>query len=76
MDEPGGRVSPPSIPLLSDMGVSHVVPNRICSNAMLAALARAKPAQFQLVSSSQHICARLKYAVNLCKPPWHLWQIF
>ena len=35
--------------LLSDMGVGHVQPNRICSNAMLAAFARAKPPQPHLV---------------------------
>jgi len=36
--------------MLKDMGVAHIHPNRICTNAMLAALSRAMPCQHELVS--------------------------
>ena len=51
---------------LADMGVGHIEPNRICSNAMLAAFARAKPPQPHLVclqactfAESKELCQKL-----------------
>ena len=41
--------------VLKDMGVAHIHPNRICTNAMLAALSRAKPCQPELVRQL-HCC--------------------
>ena len=45
--------------VLKDMGVAHIHPNRICTNAMLAALSRAKPCQPELVGQSHSFtCCR------------------
>lgn len=55
--------APSEVQPLGDMGVGYIQPNRICSNAMLAALSRAKPAQPQLVSSAT-ACLRLKHSVQ------------
>lgn len=39
-------------PVLRFMNVTQIAPNRVCCNALLAAYARAKPTQWQKVSSS------------------------
>ena len=40
------------MPRLKFMNVSRIAPNRVCCNALLAAYARAKPAQCEKVRAS------------------------
>ena len=44
--------SSPMVPRLKHMNVSRIAPNRVCCNALLAAFARARPAQWQKVGGS------------------------
>lgn len=50
------------MPRLKFMNVSRIAPNRVCCNALLAAYARAKPAQWEKVRALE-ICA-LSHQVN------------
>ena len=45
-----GRATSLTVPRLKHMNVSRIAPNRVCCNALLAAFARARPAQWQKVA--------------------------